>query len=93
MTSRARSYPRRNQSAAAIVESDVALVALGVIVVGGLAWLLYDKASEAATAAVAAVQEGWKSLPSLPNTPGSGVLFTPNDDNDPPNLDTPAGYP
>jgi hypothetical protein len=93
VTSRARSYPRCNQSAAAIVESDVALVALGVIVVGGLAWLLYDKASEAATAAVNAVQEGWKSLPSLPNVPGTGVPFTPNENNDPPSLDTEPGFP
>jgi hypothetical protein len=85
------SYSRTNQTAIEIVESDLLLLGFGILAVGILGYLVYEKVSSATSSAAQAVQQALPSVPSIP-WPGQDVPYTgpPASELDP---NTPGGYP
>jgi len=94
----------RDSSSSGLSLTEVELIGIlaGIGIAGFVGYLLYQKAYETANAAAQAVQdalnsvkEAIPSIPSvsdmLPTSPGTNVPFTPPEE--PPDLDTPSGYP
>jgi hypothetical protein len=85
-----------NQSATAMVESDLVLFAIGAAVVGILGYLIYQKVSDTAATIAQSAGQAYENLPSLgdvlPSGPGTNVPYSgpSTGELDP---DTYGGYP
>jgi hypothetical protein len=76
------------------VESDLLLIGFGVLAVGILGYLVYQKVSSATSSAAQSLQQALPSVPSVPSVPwpGQNVPYTgPLSSELDPN--TPGGYP